>query len=57
MSDILYHSLPIPTDGSCLTKVNDELRRQELEPEQTQEEQKEEQGYNKSKSKKSRQGQ
>ena len=43
MSDILHHSLPILRDGSCPTKVDDELRRQELEPEKTQEQQEEEQ--------------
>ena len=56
MSDIEHHSFLLLRDGSYFTKVNEELRRQELDPEQTQEEQKEDQGYNKSKSKKSREG-
>jgi hypothetical protein len=56
MSDIEHHSLLLHRDGSYFTKVNEELRRQELDPEQAQEEQKDYQGYNKSKSKKSREG-
>jgi hypothetical protein len=51
MSDIEHHSFLLLRDGSYFTKVNEELRRQELDPEQSQEEQKEDQGYNKSKSK------
>ena len=51
MSDIEHHSFLLLRDGSYFTKVNEELRRQELDPEQSQEEQKENQGYNKSKSK------
>ena len=52
MSDILYHPVLLFRNGSCLTEVNEELRWQELDPEQTLEEQKEDQGYNKRKSKK-----
>jgi hypothetical protein len=57
MSDIEHHSFLLLRDGSYFTKVDEELRRQELDPEQAQEEQKEDQRYNKIKSKKSREGQ
>ena len=41
---IYDHSLSILGDGSSSTEVKDELRRQELEPELTQEQQEEDQG-------------